>query len=41
MTDTPDPPEEFPAGFLAKLVLTLTPFAIAVLVWWLVARSTG
>jgi hypothetical protein len=41
LTDTPDQPEGFPAGFVAKLLLTVTPFLLALLIWWLVARFTG
>jgi hypothetical protein len=41
MNDTPEPPEEFPAGLGAKLVLTLTPFLVLAVVWWLVARFAG
>ncbi len=37
MKNTPEPPDEFPAGFGAKLALVLTPFALAALVWWLLA----
>jgi hypothetical protein len=41
LTDTPDQPEGFPAGLVAKLLLTVTPFLLALLIWWLVARFTG
>lgn len=38
MQNTPESPEEFPAGFVAKLVLVLAPFIVLAAVWWLLAR---
>lgn len=38
MSDTPEPPDEFPAGIGMKLILTLTPFAVLGVLWWLFAR---